>query len=321
MSPMVPHELLIRAAFAERDDAVAAWHEWSRGRDLGALDPVELRLLPRVHRRLAESGIDSPPVVAQAARASWVRTRLLLREAAQTVDLLSKNGIDSILLKGAALAAAFGEIRPMSDFDLLVRPADVNAAIAILEGARWRRDPRRQKLTHAALFHKGDSGCDLHWWVLWESRDPFADERFRREAVTTQLDGVSVRVLRPEHQLLQIIIHGTRSYDVTTARWIGDALTVIRAAEVDWNVVRAEAEARRLEWPVAAALAYLRDEFGALIPAEAIRVPRPRFFQRWRYEPRPMARKKRRIVVFGVFCSIVWQKLTRRIASPTQPRV
>jgi hypothetical protein len=318
---VVPDELLIRAAFAEKGDAVAAWEEWVRGRDLDALDPVELRLLPRVHRNLAGSGVEVPPVVKQAARAAWVRTRLLLREAAATADLLSKNAIDSILLKGAALAAAFGEIRPMSDFDLLVRPADVGAAIAVLESAGWRRDPRPTKLTHAALFQKGESGCDLHWWVLWESRDAAADERFRAEAVTVELDGVAVRVLRPEHQLLHIIIHGTRSYDVTTARWIGDALAVIRGAEIDWSLLSAEAEARKLAWPVAAALAYLADEFGAPVPRELTDARRPRFLQRWIYEPRPIARKKRRIVVFGVLCSIVWQKLTRRISSPTHPRV
>jgi hypothetical protein len=286
--PVIPDDLLLEAAFGAGERATAAWNEWSRARDLGALEPAELRLLPPVYHNLRDGGVadaDIAPLVKQMARSMWVRTRLLLHEAAAAVELLASHRIDSLLLKGAALVAGGycdARVRPMSDFDLLVHPSDALTAASLLEGVGWRADApfdrRSIAFRHAALLRKPETGCDLHWWMLWESRDAAADARFWRDAEPAALDAVPVRVLRPEHQLLHVIAHGTRALGEPPVHWIGDALAVLRTRgrDLDWELFAGEVDARRMAYPVGDALAYLGDAFGASVPGEIVAALRSR---------------------------------------------
>lgn len=296
---MIPDERLIVAAFGRGERATAAWSEWSRDRDLGALDPGELRLLPPVYHNLRAAGVADEAiatVVKQMTRSMFVRTRLILHDAATVVALLASNGIESMLLKGAALVAG-GYIdavaRPMSDFDLLLRPGDAVAAAALLVDDGWESDQRPDRKAlftrHAAVFKKGERSADLHWWALWESPDAAGDERIWRDAESAAVDGVTVRVPRPEHQLMHVIVHGTRAFD-TAVRWIGDALSIIRTRDVDWNLFVREADARRVTYPAGEALAYVAEVFGAEVPMtaiEALRARRVSRRQRRLYAPRP----------------------------------
>jgi hypothetical protein len=304
---VIPDQRLLVAAFARGERAVRAWQEWSEGRDLSALDATEMRLLAPVFHNLRACGVadaEIAPVVKQMARSMWVRTRLMLREAAATVALLSAHDLDSVLLKGAALVAGGycdAGARPMADFDLLVTPADLPRAAALLASAGWQAerplDRRMMRYRHAVLFEKPDRGCDLHWWPLWESRDAKADARFRGDAEEATLDGVPVRIPRAEHQLLHVIVHGTRAFDATLVRWIGDALAVLRTrgAAFDWALFVEEVEARRLAYPVGESLAYLVETFDAVVPAEVIASLIARAVPRWRrrlYAPRPDLRQR-----------------------------
>jgi len=283
-----PDDRLLVAAFGPRAPALAAWREWLLGRDLNALSDDELRLLPDVFHNLRDNGDEMPHVVVLMARTTFIRNRLLLRDVAKTAARLASNGIDVLLLKGAALiAGGMRDVgsRPMSDFDLLVRPRGAERAIEILQADGWVADPplREQMVDfhHAARFKRGESSCDLHWWSLWEMRDAAADERLFDAAEEVVFDGVPLRVPRPEHLVLHVIVHGTRAFDPSTVRWIGDALAVLRSRTIDWNVFAAETESRGVGHAVAAALTYLRDVFGAAIPDETIRRLDAQRVNRW----------------------------------------
>lgn len=328
---MSPGELLRDAAFADPQRAAAAWDAWSRTRELDVLDPVELRMLPLVYRNLRAAGVSDAeiaPVVKQMARSMFVRTRLLLHRAAVTVELLSSEGIESILLKGAGLVAGGycdAAVRPMSDFDLFIRPSDAARAAALLEADRWRTDPPidRRAITfrHAALFKKDEWECDLHWWALWDSRDAAADERFRAGAEAASLDGMPVRILRPEHQLLHVIVHGTRSFDLGAVRWIGDSLAVLRGRPLDWRLFVDEAGARRMAQPVAEALAYLVERFQAAVPDGVVAELRSRRVpvrRRRLYAPRPAARINQSVAFLR---ALVQLSLEQRKGTPLLTRL
>jgi hypothetical protein len=279
---VIPDERLLLAAFGSGERAKAAWHDWSGASDVSTLGIAERRLLPRIYRNLRAAGIadaEIPPLVKQMARSLWVRTRLLLRDASATAGLLASQQLDVLLIKGAGLVAAgycdAGE-RPMSDLDLLVHPEDAPRAATLLEEAGWHASSPvdRESLTylHAAVFKKPDRSCDLHWWTLWDSRDAAADARFWKGAESVTFEGVSVRIPRPEHLILHAIVHGTRSFDRTVVRWIGDVLDVLRArgSDLDWKLFVEEVEARRVAYPVGDALAYLAESFQAPVPVEVI---------------------------------------------------
>ena len=299
-------ELLLEAAFGNPSRAHSAWSEWSRGRDLSALGPGHRRLLPPVYCNLRDAGVDAadiPEQVKQMARSLWVRTRLLLHGAAETVKLLTAHGIEPVLLKGAALVAggcADARSRPMADFDLLVRPSEAVEAARLLEEDGWQADVTLDRglvaWRVAANYRRGEWQCDLHWRVLWESRDEEADDRFRDGAVEARLEGVPARILRPEHALLHVILHGTRAYDPTAVRWIGDSLAILRthAARFDWPLFVREAEERGAVYPLREALAYLSDAFGAAVPHDVLANLQAQSVPRWQkrlYSPRGGGRR------------------------------
>lgn len=271
--------------------ALEAFSAWRRSRDLASLPPSELRMLPLVYRNLRAAGVDEaeiPPLLKEMYRSTWIRTRVLLAEVQRTVESLQSAGIDTLLLKGAALVLGYYRdpgARPMSDFDILVRREDVDAAVQLLGERGWRPlfpvNERSRRVMHAVGFKRGDATCDLHWWVLWESRDESANQSFWSESVA--IDGGSLRTLRPEHQLLHVILHGTRRFE-ESQRWIADAMIVLRecTASFDWTFFVRAVEQHAAAFPVGEALEYLSDPLGAVIPAQVIRDLQKRRVSRWR---------------------------------------
>ena len=279
---MVPDQLLLQAAFRRDSGVLDSWAAWARGRELDTVDPVEARLFSAVYRNLRDAGMadsEIPPLVKKAARSTWILTRLLVREALATSSLLASSGTRSLLLKGAALVAGgYHEagVRPMADFDLLVRYEDMQDASAVLAANGWvAATPLIKSVLdsrHALVFRRGESTCDLHWWALWESRDAGIDDRFWSAAECVTFDGMTASILRPEHQLIHIVVHGSRAFDPSGVRWIGDAVAVLwaRGGDFNWQVLVQEVEARRIEYPVGQALAYLTEHFGAAVPADVL---------------------------------------------------
>ena len=89
-------------------------------------------------------------------------------------------GIDSIVIKGASLKTYYdlGELRPMEDFDLLIRPADLDRALEIIDAQSFKitgeftvyLERRRDVflyLNHAIpyIHTQNDSQLDLHWRI------------------------------------------------------------------------------------------------------------------------------------------------------------
>jgi hypothetical protein len=291
---MVPDRRIRTAAFATGSHAVIAWRDWAATKDLNALAAPELRLLPQVYRNLRSAGIpddEIEDVVKQTTRSLWIRTRLLMRQAAQTIERFSAEGLSPLLLKGAALIArgdTDAQTRYMSDFDLLVREEEAERAYALLMAGGWQPvEPLTAGLLsyrHAMAFHKGEFQCDLHWRPMWDAWDTKSDHRLRALAELQDLDGVPVRVPRASDLLIHLIMHGTRAFDVQSVRWIGDALAMIRSGSIDWSAVQEEATARQLAYPVGDALRFLREEFAAAIPDEVIRT----------LQAQPVSRSRRR---------------------------
>jgi hypothetical protein len=72
--------------------------------------------------------------------------------------------------------------------------------------------------------------------------------------------------------LLTAIAHGVRWNPMPPARWIADAVIVLRRQgdRVDWSRLCSDARQRSLSLLLAAALAWLAEEFAAPVPPDAI---------------------------------------------------
>ena len=155
---------------------------------------------------------------------SWAlkRCQAQERETHLFVELLSKAGVEVILLKGADIRHRLYEdpaTRPMGDVDVLISPADLDKARTALEQQGYIVIPRDLDLQpdFAARFSYvlglktplGDAPLvDVHWEIREVGtfyRLPYAPLRAR--AATREVQGRSALVLAPEHLLLHLCLH------------------------------------------------------------------------------------------------------------------
>jgi hypothetical protein len=195
------------------------------------------------------------------------------RDAAEVLSVLREAGVETIALKGIALAVgAYGDVgvRPMGDVDVLVRPADGDTALAALTAAGWFAEPQPTgvgfRTVHARhLYRSGGRVLDLHRHALEQIA---SDEPFWSASVEIEVLGVRTRTLAPTDQLLHVITHGACWKPVAPIRWIADAELIRRSVPggIDWSRFVAEARRRRLTPRLTAALDRLVDAIGFPVP-------------------------------------------------------
>jgi hypothetical protein len=166
-----------RGASLERARELAATADW------GALDALlrRQRLLGLMGERLA--GLDPPQAFTGAARELTAATRLsaVTHEllVARVARGLAERGIRSLVLKGPVMARdLYGDpgLRPSADLDLLVAPADLDAAGAELARSGYAIDGRTRwsgdlPLLHHRYLHAGGlPPIELHWRIHWYER-------------------------------------------------------------------------------------------------------------------------------------------------------
>lgn len=242
------------------------------------------RLYPLIHRRLAAAGVRFP--TESTVRTAQVHARAdnlrLLHHLSGVLDLLQQAEVDTVVLKGAALALLHYEHvgdRPMHDLDVMVRPEEVPRALAALRAAGWsylvlHDDTRIESLLpvrHSVALVRDGVELDLHWHAMVESVGTGLDAELWATSVALEVDGQATRALGPADQVLHAVVHGLRWNPVPTIRWVADAHTVITSAgrDFDWRLLADRARRYHLGAPVRAAITYLDGEFPGLVPPEA----------------------------------------------------
>ena len=245
-------------------------------------------------------------------RGVWAENMRRLDSAAHVLARLGAAGIETMLLKGAALTVtmyADAGLRPMVDVDVLVRPAAAAAAMRVLQSHGWtpvgwapfcRAPEKTVAVRHSHGFSRGTGEqIDLHWHVLWTACGEDDDAGFWHRARPAVVNGVATRVLAPCDQLLQACVLGGRWEAPVNLRWAADAVAVLSAtgadARVDWTVLVEEARARHVAPVVASGLEWLVREYDVSVPASVVAtlrtVPTPWLDRvRHRLEARPRGR-------------------------------
>jgi hypothetical protein len=131
-----------------------------------------LGLGPLLYRALSLAGDERASLFVAEFRHATTANLLRMGHARRLADRLAAEGVGAVLLKGAATLVRFGGepgVRPMADLDLLVAPADVPRASAVLRaGGLTERDryPSSGGRSHSMSF-VGQAGplafdVDLH---------------------------------------------------------------------------------------------------------------------------------------------------------------
>jgi hypothetical protein len=310
--------LLLHAALGEADECRAAWDEAADvAGHVSTLDYAAYRLLPLLYRNLQAQGVEDPRmgILAGVYRHSWCSNQQRFHVAAELIDRLNAKGIETIVLKGAALSALhyrdFG-VRPVWDVDVLVRSDSVAGAAEVLSDAGWAPPPGERRsleymmrFRHAKLYEcPTDGGIDLHWYPLSE---PVPAGDVWEHTVPMTISGVETRALGASDELLMACVHGLGRYGARV-RWISDAATVARGGEVDWDRLVARAQRWHVSARLELGLRVIRDEFGVAVPDTVLRqLSRVRRPYHERVAHQALVRRPRR----GVATIVEWDRYRR----------
>lgn len=277
---------LLQACLSDDATAAAAWWEWTQLQDFEQLDEGSQRLLPLLQHRIEVLGIKDRNSGRYRGfhRRTWVRNQRLLPGLADVLAGLNREGIETLVTKGAAVGPLFykdAALRPMSDGDILVPFERADAAINWLLRHGWRALPARsfeqlrsfdRPKRHAWSFVNQDGvSVDLHWRLLSVAGGANEDQRFWCDAQPFEVRGVPTRTLSATHHLLHTCLHGVPWSRGASLRWVADAIGILRSgSSIDWAELVSAADAFRVSVLMAHSLEYLRRHVEAPVPVAVI---------------------------------------------------
>jgi hypothetical protein len=275
--------VLLRAALLDAEQAVDAWRDWRRDRDIEeveATDPGSRSLLPLVWRNLSEQapGEELPERLRASYQETWAHNQFLASRGGEVIQALRDAGLDAIVLKGAALSVLHYRdwgVRPMEDVDVMVRTHQVSAAADALREAGWNPASsdfdRLIPVRHGETFHGSGGGLfDLHWHAL---RWPAREDDFWEAAVPLEIGGANALGLAPADQLLHVCVHAATPHPWPQVRWIADAMTILASTngQLDWDRVVDRTRQRDVSISMAISLDFLAETFPGSVPGEVLR--------------------------------------------------
>jgi len=279
--------LLLKAALTDLATARQAWRQWDARQELADATSPEVGLLAAIARRMPElaPGVPMDPRLVGARRYIWTLTQTTLGTARPMLAALQAEGLRLMLIKGAARLSAepaLAQERALRDIDVLVHPEDWERALRLAEREGWAT-PRTGKVDFAKLRYAHAIGlrspnastrgeCDLHRTALLECANEGQDLDMWTRAFPARF--LDVDVLRPsatDFALITLAQSMLYSPVVTAAHWALDVDPLIRAGEIDWDLLLQEASNRRIEPYIAAPLLLLQECIGSPVPDDTMR--------------------------------------------------
>lgn len=273
---------MLGAALLPQEEAIKAWYEWRSISDIDDLDSGSFRTLPFVYKKLSEYGIEDELMgkLKGMYRRTWYNNQILFKKMAGLLRTLHDQGFQTLVLKGAALTVGYYRdhgLRPMQDFDLLVRTKQAPDVFHFLREIGWTAD-REPAESHLPYCHsipfKNEAGAlmDLHWHALFQCCAIDDDDDFWEGAESIEISGVETKILNPTDQVLTLSTHGISWNSTPPFRWVTDVMVLMQSTntEIQWQRLIQQAQERDLVAPVKHALHYLKDKLAAPIPGDVL---------------------------------------------------
>jgi hypothetical protein len=180
-------------------------------------------LCPLVYQLLYESGQqDRTPLffrerLESTRKEALFRNLLLKKESSQLFDRLEAAGIEAIPLKGTLFAETyFGHLgsRYTTDIDILVRPENVEAAVAIVQDLGYdREDPINPDHFHRVFYKERTAGTlpsmiEIHWNLIKSSSANLNIDNLWADARPLE-PYTYIKQLSVRHTFYTICLHGT----------------------------------------------------------------------------------------------------------------
>jgi hypothetical protein len=278
--------------------------------DLEAL--CHYRLSPLVFREMARKGLHRSldPVAQEILRHDYVAATLAAckqeKQISELLQALQQAGLSPILLKGADIRQRlYGEasLRPMSDIDFLIAPADLKCAQGVLDNLGYRLSTSQihpstdyiETRGFELLYSPPDSNpleVEPHWEIRAAACQyclPYSVLSGDAREVTCY--GAAVRILSPEHLLIHLCIHlygdfGRFDYGDSgrvSPIHVIDIILALDRLTVNWERLTDQAVKLGCAYPVHLILASIAPLVPSLVPEHvlgALRRHRPPLRQR-----------------------------------------
>jgi len=282
--PQGPLDLLVKAALAPADTAIAAWVQWRRNYGIDKTPWNEVRLLGAVSNRIGwlEPDADILPRIRGIQRFLYAQSQVCLVGSISGLKDLAAAGIPLLFMKGAArIAADDGAARErlVRDIDVLVPLPRVDEALDVLTGNGWDLPGQWQQAWrnississhHAWTLLRGKTELDLHLFSNYLNRLIGDDDGLWARSRVCRWRGIDVNVPCATDNLILAIVHGLRWSQECNADWVIDGVTALRSGEIDWPLLLGEARRRRVAALLLAGLFYIREAVEAPVPPEVL---------------------------------------------------
>ncbi|CDR34458.1 nucleotidyltransferase family protein [Criblamydia sequanensis] len=268
------HQKLLLDAALIPNQSIEKWEEWLKEKNLEDIDEASYRLLPLIWHRLHHLKYQHPLMsrLKGVYLHTWAKNKRLFYHGEGIIKKLQDKNIPVLLIKGPALLLTYQDfaLRPMNDFDLMVKRDQFELAIQVLQENGWSNGKQKNlsatsfKLYHAVNFTNEEKiAIDLHQALVTELVGEKEDASFWQLSKKVQLRGsIEPYLLSDEDLFFQTCIHGLRWNPVTSLRWVLDACTILNSKKkFDWERVLKLCESYRLKIPVWKALFYLKENY------------------------------------------------------------
>jgi hypothetical protein len=188
------------------------------------------RLLPMLYKNIrAESvnfHIEIPSILKEKFIAQTQHVLQLATEGVRISNILNRDGIQSILLKGPFLSQQiYGDdaLRPSRDIDILILPDSIERVNEILRNEGYRRVypdfelSKKQKIFYQHYknqyaYRNPHNGCliEIHWRLFSQkSLFPTPTEQVFAERQELNMAGSPIHVLSKKHCFEYLCLHGS----------------------------------------------------------------------------------------------------------------
>lgn len=208
-------------------------------------------LTPLLYTHLQAVDVSLPATIKQQLQARTMQhshaNRVRAKALAEILTAFQSAGIEALVLKGAALAYLVYldlGLRPMRDLDLLVSPAQVRQAQALLGELGFNAPPPGHALPakHLLAAKRWGEGMqvtvELHHNLYANGTLDTELEALRPVAMPLTIEGVTAHTLGYEAMLAHIYQHLRVNLLLDSLRliWIADLVSLAErfAAEIDW---------------------------------------------------------------------------------------
>ena len=285
--PTIQQELLLKAALLDGAEAIKAWDELKLNFYIDKLDRGSFRLLPLLYHNLHKLGINDKIVNELKAvhRYSWYNNQILVNLSAKLLESFQKNGIETMIIKGAAVAFKYYKdlgLRPINDIDVLVKPYNALNAIELLQKCGWRGRPiapRSFSKNNLYTLHSWNfcdtlgRGFDLHWHLLPEFLSDEADNDYWNKREPFKNEKISTDIICQTDLLLHTCIQATRANkNIAPIRYLADIYIIVDfdASKIDWNRLIDKTIKLNMILPVRETLKYVKLAFNVPIPSKVL---------------------------------------------------